>query len=62
MGLAAGGMALGLWLLLPFLPVTPSWWGGSVGIGIGALIYFGLAYFLGLDEIKTVTRRLIRRG
>jgi putative peptidoglycan lipid II flippase len=62
MGLAAGGMAVALWLLRPFLLSSPSLVGGIVGIGSGGLIYLGLAYFLGLDEIKMIGRRLIRRG
>jgi putative peptidoglycan lipid II flippase len=60
MSLAAGGMGLALWLLLPFLPSTPSWLGGAVGIAVGGLIYLGLAYVMGLDEIRTMGRRLVR--
>jgi putative peptidoglycan lipid II flippase len=60
MSLAAGGMALALWLLLPFLPTTPSWLGGVVGIIVGGLVYLGLAFGVGLGEIKTFRRRLIK--
>jgi putative peptidoglycan lipid II flippase len=60
MSLATGGMALALWLLLPFLPTTPSWLGGVIGIIVGGLVYLGLAFVLGLDEIKTIKQRLIK--
>ncbi len=60
MGLAAGSMALVLWLLLPLLPTTPAWLGGVVGIIVGGLVYFGLTYALGLAELKTIARRLLR--
>jgi len=58
MSLAAGGMALALWLLLPLLPTDPSWMGGVFGIMVGGIVYLGLTYTFGVDEIKTIWRRL----
>ncbi|GIK41619.1 MAG: lipid II flippase MurJ [Chloroflexota bacterium] len=60
MGLAAAGMALALGLLLPFLPVTPAWLAGAIAVGVGGVIYVGLANVLGLDEIKVIRRRVIK--
>jgi putative peptidoglycan lipid II flippase len=57
MSLAAAGMALGLWLLLPLLPANPAWLGGVIGMIGGGLIYLGLAYVFGMDEVKTIWRR-----
>jgi putative peptidoglycan lipid II flippase len=62
MSLAAGGMALALFLLLPFVPPAPGWLGGLAGIAVGGLVYVGLAYVLGLDEIKIIGRRLLAKG
>jgi putative peptidoglycan lipid II flippase len=62
MGLAAGGMALVLWRLRPLIPPEPGWLGGVVGIAIGGLVYLGLAYAFGLDEIKLIRRRLMKKG
>jgi len=58
MSLAAGGMALALWLLLPLLPTTPSWLGGVIGIMVGGIVYLGLTYAFGVDGVKTTWRRL----
>jgi putative peptidoglycan lipid II flippase len=60
MALTTAGMALALGLLLPFLSVTPAWLGGVIAVGVGGLIYLGLAYVLGLDEIKMLRRRVIK--
>jgi putative peptidoglycan lipid II flippase len=68
MGLAAGGMALALVALMPVLPAEPGWLAGLVGIALGGLVYLGLAYLLGLDELRTVLRKVgqrwaaVRRG
>ena len=47
MSLAAGGMALVLWLLLPLLPTTPSWLGGGGRDDGGWTGLPGLAYAFG---------------
>ncbi len=61
MTLAAALTAFLLWALLPWLPRSPAWLGGLLGIGIGALIYLGLAYALRLDELQSILRRFLRR-
>ncbi len=58
MGLAAGGMALALLAIGPFLPTANLWMGGVVGIVVGGLVYVSLAYLLGVDELRMVRRRL----
>ncbi|MBE7473573.1 MAG: murein biosynthesis integral membrane protein MurJ [Anaerolineae bacterium] len=62
MGLATAGMALALALLLPFLPPAPGWLGGVIGVGVGSLVYLGLVYVLRIDELKTISRNLLRRN
>ena len=54
MGLAAAGLALVWLVLLPLLPTDPSWLGGTAGIVVGGLVYFGLAYTLGVEELRVV--------
>ncbi len=61
MCLAAGGMAIVLALVMPWVPLGNKWLGGMVGIGLGGLVYVGLAYLLGADELAFVRRRLFRR-
>jgi putative peptidoglycan lipid II flippase len=61
MGLAAVGMGLALWLLRPFLPPTPGWLAGVLGMGLGGLVYAGLAYLLGVKELMMVLQRLAQR-
>lgn len=60
MGLAAMTMALVLRLILPWLPSSPGWLAGSVGIGLGGLVYLGVASALGLSELQRVWRKLLR--
>jgi putative peptidoglycan lipid II flippase len=61
MGLAAAGLALALAGLLPFLPASPAWLGGLVGVVVGGLVYGGLAYALRVEELREVLRQIARR-
>jgi len=61
MGLAAGLTTFLLWLLLPWLPVSPGWLGGVVGIAAGGLIYLALAWIFRLDELRVILQRVRRR-
>lgn len=61
MALATAGMALALGLLLPFLPASPAWFGGIVGLAVGGLVYLGLAYSLGVEELRSFRQRILRR-
>jgi putative peptidoglycan lipid II flippase len=62
MSLATGGMTLALWVLLLWLPATPSWLGGVVGIFVGGIVYVGLTYALGVEELRSVWQSVKRRG
>jgi putative peptidoglycan lipid II flippase len=48
-GLATVGMGLVLFVVEPHLPAT--WLGGVMGITSGGVIYLGLAYIMGVDEL-----------
>ena len=61
MALAAAGMAVALLLLRPWLPASPGWLAGVVGIAVGGVVYVGLAIALGVDELRVVWRRVRRR-
>jgi len=60
MGLAAAGMGLVLLVVMPQLPPNPGWLAGVVGIVVGGLVYLGLAFALGVDELRVVWRRVRR--
>jgi putative peptidoglycan lipid II flippase len=62
MGLVTAGMGLALWWLRPFLPASPSWLGGLAGIAVGGAIYLGLAYMVGIDELRIVLQKILRRN
>jgi putative peptidoglycan lipid II flippase len=62
MGLVTAGMGLALWWLRPFLPASPSWLGGLTGIAVGGAIYLGLAYLVGIDELRIILHRVLRRN
>ncbi|MCB0209694.1 MAG: murein biosynthesis integral membrane protein MurJ [Anaerolineae bacterium] len=57
---ATVGMAVVLLIARPFLPDTPSWLGGVIGVGMGGLVYGGLAYFIGADELKPIQEKAVR--
>ncbi len=61
MGLAAIGMVVVLLVITPLLPAGPTWLGGLVGISIGGLVYFGLAYAFQVDELRVVLRKVRRK-
>ena len=61
MALAAAGMALALGVIVLYLPTRPTWLAGLIGIIVGGLVYFGLAYVLGVDELRVVLRKSTRR-
>ncbi len=61
MSLATGGLALILLVLRPWLPVTPTWLGGVIGIFVGGAVYVGVAYALGVEELRLVWQRVRRR-
>jgi putative peptidoglycan lipid II flippase len=61
MSLAAAGMALALGLLQPFLPAAPGWLGGVIGIIVGGVVYLGLAFVLGIEELAAIQARLWQR-
>ncbi|MCB0193648.1 MAG: murein biosynthesis integral membrane protein MurJ [Anaerolineae bacterium] len=57
---ATVGMAVVLLVVRPFLPDTPSWLGGMIGVGMGGLVYGGLAYLIGADELKPIQEKAAR--
>ena len=59
MSLATLGMAAVLLGIGPLLPIAPSWLGGIVGIVVGGSIYLGLAYIIGVDELKPIQQKVI---
>ncbi len=59
MALATVGMALALLLFAPFLP--PNNLGTIGGIIIGGGVYLVLAYLAGVDELKIVQQKILRR-
>lgn len=61
MTMAAGGMAVALWVILPYLATANSWLAGAIGIAVGGGVYIALAYLLGVDELATVRQRIIRK-
>ncbi|MFQ5611283.1 MAG: murein biosynthesis integral membrane protein MurJ [Anaerolineae bacterium] len=61
MGGAALGMALSLILLTLLVSDRNPWLLGSLGIVIGGGVYGGLTLWLGLDEPRAFSRRLLRR-
>jgi putative peptidoglycan lipid II flippase len=61
MGLAALGMAVVLQMLLWGLPFLPGWLVALAGIGLGGVTYLGLAYLLGMEELRNIQRRMLRR-
>ncbi len=61
MSLATAGMVIALWWLRPLLPASPTWLGGLLGVAAGGIIYLGLAFLLGVDELRTVLRKVLRR-
>ena len=61
MSLATAGMALVLVSIRPFLPAEYAWAAGLTGILLGGIVYVGLAYILGLDELKQLERRILLR-
>jgi hypothetical protein len=61
MGLASAGMAAALLIILPFLPLGPSWLGGLIGIAMGGVVYLGLAFVMGSEELAAVRRQVLRR-
>lgn len=60
MGLATVGMGLALLVIEPRLPAT--WLGGMIGIAAGGVIYLGLAYMIGLDELEQLSQGVWRWG
>lgn len=58
--LATAGMALALLVSARFWPENPSWLAGLAGISLGGAVYVGLAYALGVDELKSMERRILR--
>ncbi|HRV93036.1 MAG TPA: murein biosynthesis integral membrane protein MurJ, partial [Anaerolineae bacterium] len=60
MGVATVGMAVVLLIIEPLLPAEPSWLGGVIGIGVGGLVYIGLAYIIGVDELKPIQYKVTR--
>ncbi len=61
MSLAATGMVFALLAIKPFLLSGNTWWGGLAGIVVGGVVYIGLAYLLGVDELKAVQQKVIGR-
>jgi putative peptidoglycan lipid II flippase len=59
--LAAALMALLLVILLMVFPDASALLLSLVGIGLGALVYFGAAWALGVQELQTVVLQLRRR-
>jgi putative peptidoglycan lipid II flippase len=60
--LAAGGMAVILAGLQPWLLAAPAWLSGIAGMVIGGLVYGGLAYALRVEELRLVWQSVRRRG
>ena len=61
MSVAALGMALALLVVMPLLPNSDAWWAGIVGIVIGGVVYFGLAFVLRLHELQVIQRKVLGR-
>jgi putative peptidoglycan lipid II flippase len=61
MSLAAAGMALALLSISPLLPAEYVWLTGLIGIFGGGIVYLGLAYVLGAEELKQIERRVLQR-
>lgn len=61
MVLASVGMAVALLVILPFLPLGPTWLGGLIGIAVGGVVYLGLAVVMGSEELAAVRRQVLRR-
>lgn len=59
MSLATLGMAAVLLGIVPLLPIVPSWLGGIIGIVVGGLVYLGLAYVIGVDELKPIQQKVM---
>lgn len=59
MGLATAGMGLVLLGSAPFWPDHPVWVAGLIGILLGGVVYAGLAYGLGVAEVKMMERRAL---
>jgi peptidoglycan biosynthesis protein MviN/MurJ (putative lipid II flippase) len=61
MAIATGVMVLALGLVMPFVPGHKSWLGGAVGIAVGGVVYFGVAYMIGVEELHRVRRKVVQR-
>jgi putative peptidoglycan lipid II flippase len=57
MSLAAVGMAAALWLMESSLLIDNPWLEGLVGMIGGGVVYIGLAYLIGMEELKPVQYR-----
>jgi putative peptidoglycan lipid II flippase len=59
---STAGMALAVWAFLAFAPVSSAIARVGVGVVIGAAVYALLSLALGADEVRTVTRMILRKA
>lgn len=61
MAVATGGMAAVLLGMAVVMPAQSPWVAGLAGIVVGGLVYVGLAYLLGVEELTPLLRKITRR-
>ncbi len=61
MALASLGMGGTLLLLNQLISLDNVWWGALLGITVGGLAYIGLAFVLGVPELRFVQQKILRR-
>ncbi len=61
MSVATVGMVAVLLAFNGLLPATNPWPAGLGGIALGGLVYVGIALALGLEELKVIQRKILRR-
>lgn len=59
---AALGMGVVVWLVDSRLVELPALGRMVVGVGVGGIVYFSLAFVLKADEVRWVPRMILRRG
>jgi len=60
--LATLGMGIVVWTFLEFAPVSSAILRGGIGILLGGGVYALLAFLIGVDELRSVTRIVLKRA